>query len=76
MPTPRKFQPGRKVRSMTDLANRIEQGCWLYWFADGRPKHPGFISSMQFRALVSAVAKGRLRVAVPVSNRHHHEDAA
>jgi hypothetical protein len=56
-----KFVPGRMVVDMLDLVVCLEAHRWFYMH--GRPKHPGFIRSMQFNALAWFVRQRRLRLA-------------
>lgn len=54
-----KFRPGRRIRSMNDLARQIDAGRWFYAFGP-RPIHPGFIVSMPFRVLHRRLQQIRL----------------
>lgn len=66
---PRKFRPGRRVRSMAELSRRLEAGCWHYLTIGSewqrRPKHHGFLVSMTWRTLAGFVQRGAVREASP-----------
>jgi len=68
MSTPRKYRPWVRVSTGSMLVNGIRARCWFYlgpdWKGDmGRPKHPGFIESMQMRTLMVYMQHGRLWLA-------------
>lgn len=57
------FSPGRVISSLDDLDHCARVGCWFFFGGGSRPKHPSFITSMQFRVLSNAMRQGRIRVA-------------
>ena len=58
----RKFRPGKPIRSIGDLTRRLQRGDWVYMF--GRPKHPGWILSMQFNSILYMLNSGFLYAAI------------
>lgn len=58
-----KFIKGQQIHSMTLLALLLDADTWIYMH--GRPKHPGFIVSMQYRCLRNLVKLGKLYEAIP-----------
>jgi len=59
MPRLRKFLLGKPIVSMAQLAEEvIDKRAYVIW--RGRPFHPGWIASMQFRMLSDLVRRGSL----------------
>lgn len=61
---PRKFKPGRKVKTLADAARLIERGEWLYF--NHKPQHPGWVKSMPMLTVWTFAICGMLRRAIRV----------
>ena len=57
MPRARMFREGNTV-TMAELIEGIQAGEWFC--INGKPTHPGWIASMQLRAVMTGVAMGRI----------------
>lgn len=51
--TKKKFKPGRKIKTMSELSKWLARGNWTYWH--NKPIHCGWMISMPFRTLQGAV---------------------
>lgn len=62
MSRPRKFKPGRKVKTLADAARLIERGEWLYF--NHKAQHPAVAVSMTMHTVKGFANNGRLRLAM------------
>ena len=70
MARPRMFREGDAV-TMAELAEGIHAGEWFC--LNGKPTHPGWIASMQFRCVMASVALGRIRRAIRNSSTEENK---
>jgi len=56
-----KYRKGDKITSVQQLFDILNKNDYVYQF--DRPKHPGWISSYQFRYVCQQIAKGNLFIA-------------
>ena len=68
MPRVNKFRPGGTICGWNTLASILDSGRWVYLF--GRPKHPSFIISMQFKTVRGFLYGENFRVAIPNEEAH------
>lgn len=61
----RLYRPGRKIKTMSLLSRELLAHRYVWYF--GRPCHPSWLLSMQFRCLSYMVSKGAFRLALKVA---------
>lgn len=64
MPRQRIYRAGRQIKTMDRLSRELLAGNYLWFF--GRPCHPSWLMSMQFRTLHSLIRHKALRTAVRI----------
>ncbi len=58
-----KFKPGRRIRTITRLSRLVMAGHWIYH--NHKPMHPGWCRGWQLGFVITELAYGRLREALP-----------
>jgi len=62
----KKFQKGREIQTIQDLAWVLAQGAWVYW--RDVPRHPLVIRNMMFSTLQAACQHGIIHEAIPTGS--------
>lgn len=62
----RKYRPGRKITSISQLVKTLERDDFVCLHGHGKTQHKGWVLSLQLHFLLQEIRAGRVRKAVPL----------